>query len=361
MSDFENMSDEEFEAELLRVKSGESVTTEPQADEPVGSVDEEVEQPTEDNSEEEPKEDSTTDEKVKDDEEDSTDEDGDDSDDSETTEEDSASNQDDSSSEESNEQPTASIDDELKSKKWKVKAKGTELEVGIEDLLAAYPRVVDYTQKMQAIAEYRRKNEMLAQNGITDEDLSILIDAKKGDKAAIAKLIKQAEVDPMDIDVEELDYKPKDYGVDPKIFELKDIEERIKDDPEYPTTYNIVTQEWDEASRRKFSEEPSLIEQLHIDVKNGTYAKVAPEALKLKIQDGGRMSDMDYYIAAGQAILQAEQSQTEPPAQTTAPVKAKKRAAAAPATKKSVEAPPVDVMELSDEEFDKMLEQMRGY
>ncbi|NCB03878.1 MAG: hypothetical protein EOM67_17255 [Spirochaetia bacterium] len=41
-----------------------------------------------------------------------------------------------------------------------------------------------------------------------------------------------------------------------------------------------------------------MIKLLHMDVKSGTYDKVQPIAEKLKVFDGGRQTDLDYYKLA---------------------------------------------------------------
>ena len=47
-------------------------------------------------------------------------------------------------------------------------------------------------------------------------------------------------------------------------------------------------------------ENPEMIRQLHIDVKNGMFNTIAPIADKLKTFDGGSKSDLDYYQLAAQ-------------------------------------------------------------
>ena len=51
---------------------------------------------------------------------------------------------------------------------------------------------------------------MLQQNaGISDNDLNLFADVLKGDKEAIATILKRTGVDALDLDVENVNYAPR--------------------------------------------------------------------------------------------------------------------------------------------------------
>ena len=186
--------------------------------------------------------------------------------------------------------------------KVKVRANGKDYEFTQEEKDEMFPRIfgqaVDYTRKMQAIKPWRKTIDAIEQAKLSQDDINLAIDVLKGDKNAIAEIIKRNGIDTLDIDTENSKYIPNDYGRDDTTLDIKDVVERISADREYETTHKILLKEWDENSFKEITKRPELIEALHIDVKTGMYNKVQPIAEKIKVFDGARKSDLEYYKLA---------------------------------------------------------------
>lgn len=196
--------------------------------------------------------------------------------------------------------------------KFKVKANGVEFEFTKEELIMLAPKAMDYTKKMQQIAPFRKAISAMEENGLTENDINMLIEMKKGNKDAIAALIKEAKVDPLDIDVEtEKQFVPQQYGMSETQLRIKEVVNEIQSDPEYKITQDVVDRQWDSASRKTLAENPDMIRGLHVDIKSGIYALVAPEMMKLKMLDGSRKSDLDYYLEAGNRIAERLKQENE--------------------------------------------------
>lgn len=196
----------------------------------------------------------------------------------------------------------------------KYKANGKEFEFTDDEIFDQFGKVfgqaMNYTQKMQAIAPYRSIIETVKEQGFTQEDMNLMVDVLKGDKQALAAVMKRTGVDALDVDTEAGEsYRPKNYGRNDTELAIQDIVEEIGKDPEYPVTYHIVEKQWDSKSRETFVKNPDLIKELHIDVRNGVFDKVSPMAMKMKVLDGGRKSDLEYYVEAGRQYY-AEQAKT---------------------------------------------------
>ena len=195
---------------------------------------------------------------------------------------------------------------------YKFKANGREYEFSDTEIKEQFPKIfgqaMDYTKKMQAIKPWRKTIDAIEGAKLNHDDINLAIDVLKGDKNAIAEVLKRTGVDTLDLDTEESKYVAKDYGRDDKTLDIKEVLEDISKDPEYDTTHRVLSKEWDERSWETMSADPEMIKLLHIDVKNGMYDKVQPVAEKLKIYDRGRKSDLDYYLqAAGDVIGRMEQ------------------------------------------------------
>lgn len=192
----------------------------------------------------------------------------------------------------------------------KFKANGKEYSFTPEEMMEQFPKIfgqaMDYTKKTQALKPWRKTIDAIESARLGHDDINLMIDVFKGDKNAIAELIKRTGVDTLDLDTENSKYVPKDYGRDDTALAIKDIVDEISADKEYETTHRILSKEWDERSFSELTKDPELIRLLHIDVKSGMYDKVQPIAEKMKVFDRGRQSDLDYYKAAAQEYFRAE-------------------------------------------------------
>ena len=196
----------------------------------------------------------------------------------------------------------------------KFKANGKEYTFTPEEMMAQFPKVfgqaMDYTKKTQALKPWRKTIDAIESANLSHDQINLMIDVFKGDKNAIAEVMRRTGVDALDLDTENNVYTPKDYGRDETALAIKDIVDEISSDKEFNITQQILNKEWDDRSFSELTRDPELIKLLHIDVKSGTYDKVQPIAEKLKVFDRGRKSDLEYYKqAAGEYFREVDEAQ----------------------------------------------------
>lgn len=241
-------------------------------------TDEVAEQPEEDDSEDSADQEATTDEDEKDD---------------ETSEEEDTATTDKSDTE-----------TEVTSQVHKFKANGKDYEFTSAELVEQFPKIfgqaMDYTKKMQTIKPWRKTIDAIEGAKLSHEDINLMIDVMKGDKEAITEVLRRTGVDTLELDTEkDSQYVAKDYGRDDNTLTIEGIIGEISQDPEYSTTKSILSAGgWDDSSWKVISGNPEMIRLLHEDVKSGMYATLQPAAEKLKVYDGGKKSDLDYYKEA---------------------------------------------------------------
>lgn len=232
------------------------------------------------------------------------------------------------------EEPTEETDTEEEDEvtevqKYTFKANGKEYSFTPEEMQEQFPRIfgqaMDYTKKTQAMKPWRKTIDAIEQAKLGHDDINLMIDVLKGDKAAIAEVMKRTGVEALDLDTENSDYKPNDYGRDDTALAIKDVIEEISADKEYDVTHKILSKEWDERSFNEMTKDPELIRLLHIDVKSGMYDKVQPIAEKMKVFDRGRQTDLDYYKLAAQEYFK-EQAEADRRIQATEERKAAREA-----------------------------------
>lgn len=235
---------------------------------------------------------------------------------------------------------------------YKIKANGKEFEMTLDELKQTASKGMDYLKKTTALKPYRTMIVAMEENKVSPEDINLLIDLKKGNKEAIAKLIKENEVDVYDLP-EANDYRPREYRQSEAALDVKEVLSTISKDAEFSRTSEIYAA-FDEQTKAFLNEDPSRIVGLHNDIKTGVFDKVLPLAEKKAMIDGYNAPFLQYYLQAGQEILnannrpiQTEQKQYVPPEN-----RANKIAAGLPssrADKKSV----IDYLdeEISDEDY----------
>ena len=264
------------------------------------------------------------------------------------------------------------------------KANGREYKFTQEEIMAQFPKIfgqaMDYTKKTQAMKPWRKTIDAIEEAKLGHDDINLMIDVMKGNKEAIAEVLKRTGVDSLEIDTENSKYTPNDYGRDDKALAIKDIIEEISVDREYETTHKVLSKEWDEKSFRRMTDDPELIRLLHNDVKSGTFDKVQAVAEKIKVFDRGLKTDLEYYELASMEIAQQYQEEQRraydverqradrearlarqaeidrvrktQERQKEVEVKAVERKAATPTSRKAVSSKVVDYLDDSDEAFE---------
>jgi hypothetical protein len=256
------------------------------------------------------------------------------------------------------------------------KASKREIQVNnIDDARRLMQMGVDYSKKMEAMKPYQRVLKTLEKNDLLDmEKVNFLIDLDKKNPDAIRKFLKDSEIDPMDLDLEDnADYRPTDHTVGDSEIALDDVLEQIRDTDAFDRTVDTITKEWDTASRRVLMDNPSVIKTINDHIGAGIFDQIANVVAQEKIY--GRLtglSDLDAYKKVGDAIQaeggfkQPNPSRTSPPGNTDqgfsqdsgseskAGVNARKRAASPTKGNASAGKTKVNLGSLSDEEIENL-------
>jgi len=253
------------------------------------------------------------------------------------------------------------------------KANGKDIAVGsVDDAISLMQMGANYTKKMAALKPSLKIMKLLDNNGLLDETkLSFLIDLEKKNPEAIAKLVKDSGIDPLDLGTEDKEaYVPKKYSVDDLEMELDSVLDELSDTPTYTKTLDIVSNKWDGPSKKVIANSPQILKVINGHVQSGIYDMIHAEMESERVY--GRLnglSDIEAYRQIGDAIQArggfdhlGHQGQQTPPPVVVQPkpkadenkLKEKRRAAstskpAAPASNKADFNP----LALSDEEFEK--------
>lgn len=246
---------------------------------------------------------------------------------------------------------------------YKIKANGLEYDFTIDEMQMLASKGMDYTKKMQTIAPYRKTIDAIQENGITQDDINLFIDIKKGNKEALATLVKNMNIDVYDLPTEEINYTPTQYGKDESMLALQDTISRLRQEPEFERTHQAFLA-MDENSKLAFVNNPSNLEGLHEDIKNGVYDVVMPKAMKAAMLDSYRRPVLDYYLIQGQEyyknLNESLKAQEQAKAVKQAEINQAKVAASLPQQRMDKKTVTDYLDEENDEEYYKWLKSVRA-
>ncbi len=143
----------------------------------------------------------------------------------------------------------------------------------IEEVKTLMSQGIDYLYKTQQLAQHRKQIELLQREGISNDDLTFLIDLKKKDPEAIKKFFADGQLNPYDIDVSDApNYQPKTQMIDDATLNLRDSVSNLMNMPDGRECYNELVHTLDKASQDYFLKEPELLQTFyqhqHITVGN---------------------------------------------------------------------------------------------
>lgn len=260
-------------------------------------------------------------------------------------------------------------------------ANGEQMQVkSVDEALKLMQMGVGFHGKMAALKPNLKLMRMLDKNGLLDEGkLSFLIDLHKNEPNAISKLLKENNVDPLEVDVEEADsYTPNDYSVDDNELALADAIENIRGTEASTRTLDIVSKQWDETSQGIIAKNPQLIQVINDQVANGIFDQITSEVVKRRMlgQLSTGVSDIEAYKVVGDLMhaegkfgttdkpnkSDATDENTNTPTDVTEKskkLKSRKKAASPTKTRKVAEnkPKPKNYLDMSDDEF---LKEMGG-
>ena len=226
----------------------------------------------------------------------------------------------------------------------------------------------NYTRKMQAIAPYKKTLMMLENNNLLDEDkLSFLIDLDKKNPEAIKKLIKDAGIDPLEIDTStEPQYKEGSHKVSNEEAAFMSVLDDLKQSQEGMQTIQEINSNWDDASKKILWNSPEIMRTIHQQRANGVYKIITEEMERQRVL--GNIPAETPFLMAYKQIGDALAAKQKPAPMQPVAIKAKavktsslknnEKAKAAAPNRTTASAPKrfINPLAMSDEEFLKQME-----
>lgn len=217
----------------------------------------------------------------------------------------------DSEQEEDTSEETPDYEADYKKLTSPFRANGKDMKVdNVDDAIKLMQMGANYNRKMAAMKPGLKVLKMLEKNDLLDESkLSYLIDLNQKNPAAIKQLLKDSELDPMDLqydsdDESDAPYKAPNRSVDDGELALDDVLESIRDKPSYSKTLSIVGDAWDDKSKQIVADNPQLLQVINDHVANGIYDLVSTEVENERMfgRIDSNISDIEAYRLVGDAM-----------------------------------------------------------
>lgn len=165
-----------------------------------------------------------------------------------------------------------------------------------EKFIKALQMATDYALKTAALKPALKRVKML--DGISDEEFTEMLDFRKRNPEVIKKAIKEANLDPIDLDLEDIQYTPQSKIMSDADYEFKETIEKLsqEDAVAFQRTQNIVLNELDSSSKTTVLSNPHILAALQSEVVSGRFEKIQAQALQLKAFGGySNVPDIELY------------------------------------------------------------------
>lgn len=215
-----------------------------------------------------------------------------------------------------------------------IKANGKEYTIkNADDAIALMQQGINYSKNMADLKPSKAILKTLKEHNLTNpEDISYLIDLHNKDPKAIAKLIKDSEINLYEFDTEQADgYAPSRKVVEPT--QLDDVVEALKDNPSFDAVLDDVVTGWDTESKKFITSNPNVLKMMTEQKQSGLYDKIVNAVdyqRMLGKLDG--MSSIEAYSMVERDFLSKEQ-----PTSKSAPEQKEKFKAPRPTGKKATD------------------------
>lgn len=159
-------------------------------------------------------------------------------------------------------------------------ANGKEFRVeSPEEAIRLMQQGANYVKKMTALKPNLKLMRMLQNQDLLDEEkLTFLIDINRRDPAAIQKLLKDGNIDPMTIDTdEEVKYSPGDHKVSDEDMAFRSTLDDVLTSTTGSQTIKTINDTWDARSKEEVYRDPDILRLMDQHRQSGIYDRINDE------------------------------------------------------------------------------------
>jgi len=133
-----------------------------------------------------------------------------------------------------------------------------------------------YHKNMEELKPFKKAmNVLKSRGGLSPERLDFLLDIAEGKPEALAKHIKDLEIDPYDINVDDGEQYVSQYKDTEAVDQFNEILDSLAPGDAKVATLEILSSKgWDQSSKNMLYTNPQNILELNRQIQDGTYSKI---------------------------------------------------------------------------------------
>ena len=178
-----------------------------------------------------------------------------------------------------------------------------------DEVVSLMQKGVDYTKKTQDLSKYKKAIAMLERAELLDDNqISFFIDLKSGNKEAIRKLLKDKDLDILDLpsyDDEPINYVEGTHNISSEELNFKEATDEIIEQNKGQEFLEDFKNKYDSNSQALLYRNPQLMKAIFVQKQNGIYDKIVTEMERQKVL-GMLPSDAPFlqaYKYIGESVL----------------------------------------------------------
>ena len=243
-----------------------------------------------------------------------------------------------------------------------------------EKFIKALQMATDYALKTAALKPALKRVKMLEE--VSDEDLAEMLDFKKRNPEVIKKALKEANIDPVELDMDKVNYVPQVQMISDSEYDFRETVDELSKDAKFNDTRQLILSGLDAKSKELALTDTKVLKALHQEVVSGRIEQIQAKALELRTFGSvdSSITDLELYVTIARQMDQnsstitqsnpsavsaqvVSNTQTKQVTKEPNPELEDKRARAGIQTKpQSKVVKKYDPTKLSDDEFLKLLE-----
>ena len=243
-----------------------------------------------------------------------------------------------------------------------------------EKFIKALQMATDYALKTAALKPALKRVKMLEE--VSDEDLAEMLDFKKRNPEVIKKALKEANIDPIELDMDKVNYVPQVQMISDSEYDFRETVDELSKDIKFNDTRQLILSGLDAKSKELALTDTKVLKALHQEVVSGRIEQIQAKALELRTFGSvdSSITDLELYATIARQMDQnsstitqsnpsavsaqvVSNTQTKQVTKEPNPELEDKRARAGIQTKpQSKVVKKYDPTKLSDDEFLKLLE-----
>ena len=183
-------------------------------------------------------------------------------------------------------------------------------------VIQAQQMAANYAANMAELKPYKGFIKTLKNKGLVEDKdkFNFALQLLEGDQEALKKHIKELDIDPFSMDLEDIQYKPKDHLPSPVEMNLEEVIDYAKVHGADERVSEVISKEWDDDSVLELINNKQVSRDLVEHIKTGTYDIVKARMEQKKAVDFEQTysaySSIDQYKIALQE-LEAEYAQQQ--------------------------------------------------